>query len=100
MARVKRLQLELHQSQTYNAHRSSRKSRNLCVRVKIKWRISVRYSGETRPNVRSKVKDIDHLLDEEYITVRIKMKKTITLEVDKSTGWQKTGRHQKKQRES
>ena len=70
-------------------------SRNLCFRVKRKWRRSVRYSGETRSNVRSKLKDIDHLLDEEYITVRIKMKKTITVEVDKSAGGQKTGQGQK-----
>ena len=51
------------------------------------------------PNVRSKLKDIDHLLDEEYITVRIKMKKTITVEVEKSAGLQKTGQRQKKNRE-
>ena len=38
------------------------------------------------PNAISKLKDIDNLLDEEYITVKINMKKTITVEVDQSNG--------------
>ena len=48
------------------------------------------------PNVRSKLKDIDHLLDEEYVTVRMNMKKTITVEVDKIAGGQQKGRGQDK----
>ena len=50
-------------------------------------------------NVRTKLNDVDYLLDEEYVTVRINMKKTITVEVDKSAGGQKTGQGQKKYRE-
>ena len=33
------------------------------------------------PNVRDKLCDIDHLLDEEYTTVKIKMTKKVTVEM-------------------
>ena len=48
------------------------------------------------PNVRSKLKEIDHLLDEEYVTVRINMKKTVTVEVEVGRTNLKRGQEKKK----
>ena len=43
------------------------------------------------PNVRFKLKDKDHLLDKEYVTVRMNMKKTITVEVNEIAGGHQKG---------
>ena len=43
-----------------------------------------KFKVKMTPNVREKLKDIDHLLDKEYETIRIKVKETETVEVEEA----------------
>ena len=48
------------------------------------------------PNVRDKLRDIDHLLDQHYITLRVKATETVTVEVDKDITIERRGRKRSK----
>ena len=37
------------------------------------------------PNVKAKLSEIDHLFDDEYTTVRLKMTKTVIVEVEEDS---------------
>ena len=43
-----------------------------------------KFKVKMTPNVREKLRDIDHLLDKEYETIRIKLKETETVEVEEA----------------
>ena len=40
-----------------------------------------KYKVKMAPNVREKLREIDHLLDQHYITLRVKTTETVTVEV-------------------
>ena len=45
-------------------------------------RILRKHKVKMTPSVRMKLKDIDHLLDEDYETVKVKFTETVTVEVE------------------
>ena len=56
---------------------SKKKMEEICNILRI-------FKVKMTPNVREKLKDIDHLLDKEYETIRIKVKETETVEVEEA----------------
>ena len=55
-----------------------------------------KYKVKMTPNVRDKLRDIDHLLDQHYITLRVKATETVTVEVDKDITVETRGRKRSK----
>ena len=55
-----------------------------------------KYKVNMTPNVRDKLRDIDHLLDQHYITLRVKATETVTVEVDKDITIERRGRKRSK----
>ena len=68
------LPIEIFQEIKKNLHQSKKKMEELCAILR-------RNKVKMTPNVRDKLCDIDHLLDEEYTTVKIKMTKKVTVEM-------------------
>ena len=55
-----------------------------------------KYKVKMTPNVRDKLWDIDHLLDQQYITLRVKATETLTVEVDEDITVETRGRKRSK----
>ena len=51
-----------------------------------------KYKVKMAPNVRDKLREIDHLLDQHYITLRVKATETVMVEVDKDITVERRGK--------
>ena len=48
------------------------------------------------PNVRTKLREIDHLLDNEYVTLKVNMTETVMVEIEDDSTETKTTKQRKK----
>ena len=55
-----------------------------------------KYKVKMTPNVRDKLRDIDHILDHHYITLRVKATETVLVEVDEDITVETRGRKRSK----
>ena len=55
-----------------------------------------KYKVKMAPNVREKLREIDHLLDQHYITLRVKATETVTVEVEEDITVKRRGRKRSK----
>ena len=55
-----------------------------------------KYKVKMAPNVRDKLREIDHLLDQHYITLRVKATETVTVEVEEDITVERRGRKRSK----
>ena len=55
-----------------------------------------KYKVKMTPNVRDKLRDIDHLLDQHYITLRVQATETVKVEVEEDITVERRGRKRSK----
>ena len=83
------LSIELFQEIKKSLNISKAKMEEMCCLMR-------KYKVKMAPNVRDKHREIDHLLDQHYITLRVKATETVTVEVDEEITVETRGRKRSK----
>ena len=83
------LSIELFQEIKKSLNISKAKMEEMCCLMR-------KYKVKMAPKVRDKLREIDHLLDQHYITLRVKATETVTVEVEEDITVKRRGRKRSK----